>query len=128
MLPLRKLTEKSQLKFGKYSDCTVGNLLHLTKYYYLRWVYYNCSQINFNESVLNELHIDEEWRINKPGVAPEKLEDLNEYMLSGISGMMKLKVKSKLAKKKRRIKFSRDNRGRGVETKGVMQARNQGKI
>ena len=49
---LRKLAEKSTLKFGIYSDVPIYNLLDLKRYSYLRWVYYNSSNITFLDSIL----------------------------------------------------------------------------
>ena len=127
MIFKRKLTEKSLMKFGKFADSTVQQIIDIHKIRYLRWVYYNCSQIDFCETVLDTLCIDEEWRINKPGTDPDQYDELNEYRIDAIKGMGKLKAKMKLSKKKRIMKFKLDSRGRRVESKGVMQARNHGR-
>ena len=75
---LRKLTEKSILKFGQYSDLPIFNLLELKKYTYLRWVYFNCSNITFFENILLEIGITEEFFIQKPGVNSEFHKKLTE--------------------------------------------------
>lgn len=64
---LRKLTRKSLLKFGKYAEYRVGDLLKLCRHDYLRWVYYNSSNINFFDDILDELNITKEFIIVKPG-------------------------------------------------------------
>ena len=127
MIFKRKLTEKSLMKFGQFADTTVQQLIDIHKVRYLRWVYYNCSQIDFCETVLDTLRIDEEWRINKPGTDPDMYHELNEYRIDATGGMTKLKAKSKLFKKKRIAKFKLDSAGRRVESRGVMQARNHGR-
>lgn len=67
---LRKLTFKSFLKFGKYSDIRVRSILNaygIQGAKYLCWVYYRASCITFFDDVLTELGIDESMRIKKPG-------------------------------------------------------------
>lgn len=66
---LRTLTKKSRMKFGRYRDFTVGDIISTVADY--RWelgsCYYNLSMISFDEEVLQELGITEEFRIPKPG-------------------------------------------------------------
>mgnify|MGYP006995573872 FL=1 len=76
MLILRKLTEKSTIGFGKFNSLRVGDLLAIQNHTYLRWVYFNASMIDFFEEILDEIGIDPEWRIDKPGKDPEKGEEL----------------------------------------------------
>ena len=76
MLILRKLTAKSTMGFGKFNSLRVGDLLAIQNHTYLRWVYFNASMIDFFEEILNEIGIDPEWRIDKPGKDPEKGEEL----------------------------------------------------
>ena len=71
---LRKLTLKSQMKFGKYYDLTVGQIIDSmgTKgIKYLVWVYYCSSKITFMDEILDELCILPENRIDKPGKVTE---------------------------------------------------------
>lgn len=75
---LRKLTEKSNLKFGQYADVPICNLLELKRYSYLRWVYFNCSNITFFENILLEIGITQEYFIEKPGVNNEFHEKLTK--------------------------------------------------
>ena len=75
---LRKLTEKSILKFGQYAEVPICNLLELKKYSYLRCVYFNASNITFFENILFQIGITEEYFIEKPGVNPEFHEKLTE--------------------------------------------------
>ena len=69
---LRKLTEKSQLGFGMYADASISNLLDLYKFGYLRWVYFNSSNITFMDNILEIIKIPLDYRIVKPGVDREK--------------------------------------------------------
>jgi hypothetical protein len=65
---LRKLTEKSILKFGRYHDIPIFKLLETFQgREYLIWVYYNCSGITFIDEILDKLHRRPEERLEKPG-------------------------------------------------------------
>ena len=68
---LRTMTLKSPMKFGKWYDLTVGDIINSKGYYgidYLVWVYYSASKISFNDEVLDILGIiDESQLIEKPG-------------------------------------------------------------
>jgi hypothetical protein len=73
---LRKLTEKSTLKFGQYHNVPLYNLLDLNRYTYLRWVYYNSSNITFMENILLRIGILESEFIEKPGKNPDLFENV----------------------------------------------------
>lgn len=64
---LRTLTKKSKLGFGKFKDVTIGNLLERRKHAHLISVYYKLTSINFNEEVLKELKIINNYVLKKPG-------------------------------------------------------------
>lgn len=68
---LRKLTEKSTLKFGVNSDVPIYQLIALKDKSYLVWVYFNCSKITFVDEILDQLNIPVEFRIQKPGCSKE---------------------------------------------------------
>lgn len=61
---LRKMTLKSKMSFGKYTNCTIEFILNAEKEY-LRWLYYNNESITFIDEILNMLGI--ETIISKPG-------------------------------------------------------------
>ena len=69
-IKLRKLTLKSKLGFGKYSDETVQHLIDRKgrkAICYLRWAYFNLSKISFVDDLLiNVLKISKEDLIQKP--------------------------------------------------------------
>lgn len=72
---LRTLTFKSLLKFGKYRDLTVQQLIDLHQLKgikYIRWSYYQSSNISYNDEVLNRVGITPELRISKPGKITEE--------------------------------------------------------
>jgi len=123
---LRTLTEKSTLGFGKYSDLKVGDLIVSKKQSYLIWVYYNCSMIDYNAEVLQLLHIDEEWQIDKPGIEPGKDQELLKHYLDGIGGTYKFKLVAHNRRVKRAKQRERNYKYRNVETKASLQGRNQG--
>ena len=77
---LRKLTRKSTLNFGQYAQLTVQQVLDLKHTRILRWYYYNSSNITFTDDILDELHITEERRIEKPGKNPEFGQTLDNLM------------------------------------------------
>lgn len=95
---LRKLTRKSILGFGKYSEATVQNLLDMKYHNYLRWVYFCNSHINFFDDILEEIKVSEDYKIEKPGKDPNKLEILNEYLRGRITSLTKLKIKARSKK------------------------------
>jgi len=65
---LRKLSRKSQLKFGSMSDMTVQMAIDigLKGRAKLVWYYYNSSNITYMDDILDELGITENLRIEKP--------------------------------------------------------------
>jgi len=74
MIPeLRILTRKTKLRFGKWKDYTVQELLDLRKPLVLISPYYKLTSINYTDDILNELKITKEYRINKPS------KDLDMY-------------------------------------------------
>jgi len=74
---LRTLTMKSTMKFGKYKDSTVGQVLGLGMegIGYLVWVYYANSKVSFNNEVLDLMLVGEELRIEKPSKNTNKIMD-----------------------------------------------------
>lgn len=78
---LRTLTRKSTLKFGKFHDLTVQNVLdyqNMKGRSLLRFYYFNSSKISFVDEVLDELNVPPELRIAKPGnVTTEVWKEIN---------------------------------------------------
>lgn len=122
---LRTLTRKSLLKYGKYSDYRVGDVLSLGNIRYLRWFYYTFDKINFTDEILDELKITEEWRIEKPGSDPNKNKELNELMNERMGGMQKLKMDSR-SKKKFRINGEKKYRKNTSVSKSYLTRKNHG--
>lgn len=91
---LRILTEKSKLNFGKYSDLMVIDIMNLWKNKYLRWVYYNCSNISFIPEILDKLLIFESYRIEKPGTNRELGQRLDLSIYSNTSEINRMKNSS----------------------------------
>lgn len=106
MIPtLRLMTRKSKLNFGKWSDCTVQRLLDLRKPLVLIKAYYNYTNVNYIDDILDELGITEEYRIKKPSkdikmlykLADEK--NINLYKDRNREGANKLiPIDSKISK------------------------------
>jgi hypothetical protein len=78
---LRKLSRKSIMNFGKYFDLTVQQCIDTKKKQYLKWVYFNMSNITFMDEILDELKIPIEYRFDKPNKNSElgeKLKAINQ--------------------------------------------------
>lgn len=80
----RKLTLKSTLKFGKYSDLTIQQIIDQKHTQYLRWVYYNVSGIDFMEDIKRMIGIEEKDEIPKPGVNPEKGQEITDKRIKSL--------------------------------------------
>lgn len=128
---LRKLTLKSTLKFGKYYDLSVNDVINSKGYSgldYLTWVYYSSDMIDFFDDILDVLGILEENKISKPGKVTEKSllyhftvsavkerilrqENLDENQLRAISGMSRKEnnFNAKHDVTAKNISVSRDN-------------------
>jgi hypothetical protein len=82
---LRKLSRKSTMKFGVHSLYTVQEIINLNKNKYLRWVYFNCSNIDFMNDILDEIRIPENFRIKKPSKKPELHDELNKLIFENLA-------------------------------------------
>lgn len=128
---LRKLSRKSILKFGQYSELTVQEIINLNKHKYLRWVYFNSSKIDFMEDILDEIRIPQNFRIDKPSKNSELYNKVNQFIFDNlpvdfvpiyleknqIIASKRVKGKSVCKRIKDNIKFS----------KGSLQRKNHGK-
>lgn len=125
---LRKLTEKSLLKFGKYKDLTVMELLNIRKHPYIRWVYYNMSNITFTDEVLQKINIFDRDKIKKPGVNPEMFE--LKQKANAFIGILRYGYKygshGRRVNKARLVSFGISDRF--IHKKCTLQAINHGKI
>ena len=81
---LRKLTRKSILKFGKYAEVPIQTLIDLNNHKYLRWIYFNSSNIDFMEDILDEIRIPLHFRFVKPAKNPELHLKLNEEIFDNL--------------------------------------------
>ena len=115
------------MKFGKYADFTVGELIALHKTMYLRWCYYNCDLISFNEDILREIYIREEHQIIKPGKAPEMVDIVNDNIRGSKKQIEGYVYKKRLKAKRERLKAFRNMGYRNVPSKSQLQRKNHGK-
>ena len=101
---LRIMTRKSKLRFGKYHDYTVQEMLDLGRKRDLISAYYKLTSINYKEEILLELKITEKYRIQKPSSNTDmyyKFLKENGYEIKRWSGGAdKLKKQTKLLSKK----------------------------
>lgn len=95
---LRKLTRKSLLNFGKFSEYTVQQCIELNKQGYLRWVYFNSSNITFMDDILDEIKITENFRILKPSKNIELGDELKKLLIESRSDWVANKVEKKSSK------------------------------
>lgn len=127
---LRTLTRKSILKFGKYSDLQVQNLLDLQRYKYLRWVYFNCSNISFMNDILDEIKIPLNFRIVKPSKNPDLNLELQEVIFENLSDDYKemyLKKQEKIGKKMTKGKaINKMKQNENCYKKDYLRRKNQG--
>jgi len=127
---LRTLTRKSILKFGQYSDLQVQNLLDLQRYKYLRWVYFNCSNINFMDDILDEIKIPLNFRIQKPSKNPDLNLKLQEEIFENLTDDYKemyLKKQEKIGKKMTKGKaINKLKQNENCYKKDYLRRKNQG--
>ena len=127
---LRTLTRKSILKFGQYSDLQVQNLLDLQRYKYLRWVYFNCSNINFMDDILEEIKIPLNFRIVKPSKNPDLHIKLQEAIFENLTDEYKemyLKKQQKIKKKIRKgLAINKIKQNENCYKKDYLRRKNQG--
>lgn len=121
---LRTMTLKSCFDEGKFKNVKIQTLFDLHETRYLRWAYYNLSNINFNQEVKNLIGITSEFEIKKPGTCKEMNEKLNSLMDSKIS----FKAKKHLERKKRIRKEKADRLTIDKTSKSVLQSINQGRF
>jgi hypothetical protein len=134
---LKKLTPKSIIPAGKNKGLTVQDVLNKSKID-LIYSYFNYSKITFTDEVLDQLRINLEDRIEKPGKNPEiglkyinrnigaratfliDKENINSKTLAAVKksyAKSKFKARYKALIERERIQFS----------KSSLQRKNQGK-
>lgn len=123
---LRTLTLKSLMKFGKYKDLTVYEVIYgLRKPNHIIDCYFNLSMVSFNEEVLDIVGIAVEYRISKPGKSVDKRVEFYQNRHADLSNNQKLgKYQRNLSKAKKKV-FKSDRKNNPAKWKD--QRRNQGK-
>jgi len=100
---LRKMTLKSKMSFGKFTNHTIESILKENKGY-LIWLYYNNVNITFIDEILDILNI--EITINKPGKDENYWREYkkeHETRYTTRQGYMFIKANRKISKDKIRI-------------------------
>lgn len=82
---LRTLTRKSKIGWGMFKDCTVQELLD-TRKGQISWLYYHVEWMTFTDDVLEEAHIWEDRRIEKPGTNPGMYDEIVRKCMFGKHG------------------------------------------
>lgn len=124
---LRTLTEKSQLKFSKYADLTVQQMLHLGHTKVLRWMYYNCSKITFTSDILPKIGVYERFMIEKPGTNQDMFELSNKYAFGSAGDEKRLRIYRRKKQVEKGKMFHSEFQNRTLYSKKSMQLKNQGK-
>jgi hypothetical protein len=123
---LRKLTKKSKLNFGKHRDLTVEYLIEHHYKIYLRWVYFNCSNITFVDDILDEINITQEFRFEKPNKNITLYNEFKEF----IDSFRTDKTKERNAKKLDKFLLTKAVKHRKYDnihySKGSLIRRNHG--
>lgn len=123
---LRKLTEKSTLKFGKYADLTVLYLLEHQKKNYLRWVYFNSSNITFTDEILDKLNITQEFRFDKPNKNEDLFKKFSDFIDSFRTEKSREISDKKVLKKNKAILVRNQKFDKTFFSKSSLQKRNHG--
>lgn len=90
IIRLRTLTRKSIIGFGNFKDLTVGNLLDTRQHKALVRMYYNLSNITFVPEILDEIMINPDIRIDKPGKSSQMYSDNIYKIICKINESFKL--------------------------------------
>lgn len=122
---LRKLTLKSTLNFGKFADLTVQQCIDTKKRKYLRWVYFNCSNITFMDDVLDELKIPVWYRFDKPNKNVELGVKLEENLKETYPEWFNQKLERKANRIKKSKAIGVDFKTERVESKLSLMNKNR---
>jgi len=107
---LRTLTKKSRFKHGPHKGTLVSVILSNSPHKLVS-AYYFLEKISFNEEILTELGIPQEFRIEKPGVGKQMRKDFYKWKLE----QMPKEVKEAITKKYRKEQIA-SNLGKTVKT------------
>ena len=121
---LRKMTMKSCFNEGKYAGVPILQMIQLNRHRYLRWCYYNLSNIDFMPEIKEAIRITPEFEINKPGTDPDMDYKLNDYMYSRTNYITRRVIKYK----KKKLVERTWNKTLDRTSKGVLEAINHGKL
>ena len=139
---LRTLTLKSTLKFGKYADLTVQNIVDVMGVpglIWLTWAYYNASKISFNQEILDILCITPDIQITKPGnvdkdvyfrlssaASDARVKKEGELPKDDLKKLTGLRIRTNTAEKRRKILNA--NSIDKKSSVGVLQRKNHGHV
>lgn len=112
------------MKFGKFSDLTVFEILNVFKNSeYLRWCYYNMSHISFMPDILQQIEVVQE--ISKPGKSPELFNnDIIEYKILSVEQASYYKSLGERKKKRLEIKSDKNSKS----SKEFLMNKNRNKL
>jgi hypothetical protein len=125
-LQLRKMATRSIIGFGKYSDLMVGDLLKGShnERQYLAYLYYNKELVSFIDEVLDDLKIEGDLVIDKPGINPNVKHKWDKSVMTELDKLRRYNLKRRDIKHGAASSGVRDKK---QFSKGSMQAINQGR-
>lgn len=130
-IALRIMAPLSKYAIGKYAGCTVESLLDRDNDY-IRWSYFNHSNISYQDEILSKVGILDRYRIAKPGTDPEMYERCKANVMQYVkSKMTENQIMGMASRRKRLQKKAHAKAVKKVDdennlSKRVLQAINHG--
>ena len=122
-LYLRKMAFKSVFSEGKYAGATVLHVIEMKNQAYLRYIYYNYSNLSFTDDVLERIGIID-MQIDKPGKDPISGKYVEDYIVQYYGWKVRAHMKTHM-KKKAKGKLAHINKMR-TNSEYYLQAKNHG--
>lgn len=126
---LRKMADKSVINFGTHEHLTVRDVLNLGDYTYIAWMYYSINGISFVDSILEEIGITGDMRIEKPGTDQAKMGKWKQSLFDKIeSEEERMKLAKHLSKVRKVVQVKAQCRidNRAKMSAGYLQRANHG--
>jgi hypothetical protein len=83
--------------------------------------------ITFTDEILEEIHLYDSYRIEKPGKCPEKNEQLNNYIFALIGDENRIKLSARLKKRRKKKSYALSHKYDYLNKKSYLQSKNHGK-
>lgn len=111
---LRTLTGKSRIKFGRFADHTVDEMIISNHHFRLAHMYYYLDKITFRDDVLERIGITPSHKIKKPGktesIPAEVISRMNQIQRDGLSEKEIMAIATRLRGIKKRAELGRERK------------------